>query len=358
MRPALPARFHHLDLTLTFVLILFTAVHLLAVNVATSGPLLAQWLRWRELRRGDKPAGLAGKYLAAQSLVAVVWGVLLGLIGLALLWWIYPRSWFDVFLRVPPRRLWFGAAEILFYMACVYAYMYGWTRWKDRPVLRWVHAAIPFVAATNLVYHFAGLFAIVATLSEEPQQAAEPFRFLPLLGQPETLARVLHNVLSSFAVGGVTLMFLARRTQRFGASQEDVARLIAWGARVALAPTLLQVLAGLFLLLHLPAESRNLLLGGDWVTTGLLGMSLAAALIFAYQLAVTAQGETSHRDVSRSLGWLLMTVLLMVAMRQQARATIYSGVEQAARADTAGQASRGTLGESNPTEAESEKTTP
>ncbi|MBX7167021.1 MAG: hypothetical protein K1X74_11885 [Pirellulales bacterium] len=307
---------HGLLVTLLNVL---TAAHLLAVNLATAGPLVAQWLHRRERRNGDLAAGLTGRRLIAQSLLALVWSVLFGLLGVGLLAWLYPRAWFDTLLQVPARRLWFGAIELVFSGVCLLAYLYGWQRFSYRSAWGWLHAALPALAATNLAYHFAGLFAIVAVAATDAGLSSEHFDFLTLVSNPEVLSRVLHNVLSAAAVAGVAMMLFARASERYGAASADVARLVTWGARVALVPTLLQTLAGMHLLLQLPEESRNLLLGGDVRTTAMFGLSMAAALALAYQLATTAQGETEASDVRRAVGWLLWTVLLMVAARQAAR---------------------------------------
>ena len=55
------------------------AAHLLCVNVASGGPLVAAWLDWRSTR-GDTAAAKGAVYLARASLLGLVLGGLLGFI--------------------------------------------------------------------------------------------------------------------------------------------------------------------------------------------------------------------------------------------------------------------------------------
>src|SRR5262245_31453896 len=57
---------------------LLLAAHLLCVNVAAGGPLVAAWLDWRG--RGDEAAGRAAKWLAGWSVIGLEAGAVLGLL--------------------------------------------------------------------------------------------------------------------------------------------------------------------------------------------------------------------------------------------------------------------------------------
>src|SRR4051812_30588488 len=68
-----------------FVLIILVAVHLLAVNLAGGGPLVAIWLEWRAKCAVDSASWIAAaKTLAVWSLLGAIVGVSLGLIALVM----------------------------------------------------------------------------------------------------------------------------------------------------------------------------------------------------------------------------------------------------------------------------------
>ncbi len=117
-----------LDLLLT----LMFAVHLLAVDLAMAGPLIAVGLEWRGTRRNDPDAGPLARRLADCSWIAAVIGVGLGG-GMGLIGWYLPLSdtspdawvpfwvWNHVFQRLP--RV---ASELAVYWLCLGAYVWFW----------------------------------------------------------------------------------------------------------------------------------------------------------------------------------------------------------------------------------------
>ena len=118
-------------------------LHLMAVGVASVGPLVCLWLEWREHRFADAAAGEAGRRLARLTLDMIWIGSLLGLAALGLLWLNGAGEYFQAFSIIPPRRLMFGLGELAFYAACMFAYL-RW--WKELP--RWAHRSLAVLAAT------------------------------------------------------------------------------------------------------------------------------------------------------------------------------------------------------------------
>ncbi len=66
-------------------------------------------------------------------------------------------------------------------------------------------------------------------------------------------------------------------------------------------PSLLQLLAGPYLLLSLPASQQQRLMGGDWLATGLFATSGVAVFALLAQPFRVALGETSRREAVRSV---------------------------------------------------------
>ncbi len=144
-------------------------VHLLAVDLAMAGPLLAIWLERRETLFHDVLAGAVGRRLTVWSLVAAVLGPCLGLLALVLL----PRTASEPYLRtiasVPVPRWWFLGAELAFYFICIGAYLLLWKRMSRR---RGLHRTLAILAGTDLMYHFPPLFVMISALSVKAELGA------------------------------------------------------------------------------------------------------------------------------------------------------------------------------------------
>src|SRR5215475_10534226 len=96
------------------LLIIVVSIHLLAVNLAGAGPLVAAWADWRGGRRGQIELQDAGKSLSVWSIVAAILGLSLGLTAIAVLIYWPPETHrgyqFQVLRQVPADRWWFTGA--------------------------------------------------------------------------------------------------------------------------------------------------------------------------------------------------------------------------------------------------------
>jgi hypothetical protein len=318
---------------LEICLVVVLAVHLMAMNVAAAGPFVCLWLQWREASRGDTLAGKLSEYLARQSLVWFTVGVVLGCVALYLVWILYPRSYFEAAAQIPARRYWFGIAELVFFVACLAGVMALPQRegQSGRGRRFWLQWSLGWLAATNLMYHFPPLFALISVLSARPHEWTGEVRFVAWMFEPEVAARTMHFVLASIAMTGLVVMGYALKMPA-ETEPRDRRRVSAWGGWLALAPSLCQLLVGMYVLLQLPDESRDRLLGDDWLGTGLFGVSLLVTVVLFQRLAAVALGEFDRKEIVRSMMWMAIVVLLMVAARQRARDSIYQRIEQGASA--------------------------
>ena len=310
------------------------AFHLLAVNVATAGPLVCVWLRWRQTRHGDGTAALVGRKLARHSIVMFSAGMVLGLVLLGLLWIGGRRQFFDLIRDNPwlQWKLWWGLGELVFYLLCTWAYLVLWDRLDRRRLAgrragrlaEWGHALLAVLAATNLIYHFPPLFSILSAVSMDPTLRGESglldrAAFLHLMASVESLSMVVHFLLASLAVTGVVVMGYSMSLARHGEHAAAADRVARWGGRIALPPTLAQLLAGLYVLFHLPEWARDELLGGELASTGLLAASVAASLGLMHQLAAVSMGDTRRPAVIRSMALITLVVLLMSGTLQRVK---------------------------------------
>lgn len=301
---------------LEILIIPLLAAHLLCVNVAAAGPLVCIWLDWKE-GRGDPLAGRTASYLGQASLVTLIVG---GLLGLA----IGGASWSDSYsaLWAGPmsRKALWGVGEYVFSLALAG----GYVLWRGAAPgrLRGLRCFVLLLNGTNLLYHFPFLFTVAhdVYLRGERTDPLTASQFRGWMAQPDVLARVVHVVLASFAVTGVTLIGYGLRLQRQKGVEADGERVSRWGGYLALIPSLLQVPVGLWLIAVLPPPWQSRVLGGDPAAVVLLGVSVLLALYLLQELANVAFGEVIHRkQLVRVMVTMVAIVLLMTGVLRRMR---------------------------------------
>jgi hypothetical protein len=341
---------------------LFLGSHLLAVDLAMAGPLVAIWLEGRETRLGDALAGRIGRRLAAWSLAAATIGIGLGLVAVVALAQLESSAYRETFSRVQSYRWWGVAWELAFYVVCIAAYVLLWERLRRH---RWWHRGLAVLATTNLIWHFPALFTIISTLTMRPDLKDLPLDralYWKLLLDGETMSRVVHHWLAAAAVAAGAAMLLGAGNWGLGAGKEMDAGLGARGegravreekrgapadakenagaqivrgaARLALVATLFQIPVGLWVLFALPTAVQNQLLGEDWIATSLFGLSVVAALGLMHHLAMASVGtaslgKLSQRAVFRTAMLLAAVVFLMVATLHRARQCVLEPTKSA-----------------------------
>jgi len=105
------------ELVLTFLL----AAHLLCVNVASGGPIVAAWLDWRGTR-ADEAAAKAAAYLARASLGGLAVGAALGLV---IGWLKWNEAYQSLWLGPLSYKLHWAGIEAIFSLVL----MVGWWWW-------------------------------------------------------------------------------------------------------------------------------------------------------------------------------------------------------------------------------------
>ncbi|REK19606.1 MAG: hypothetical protein DWQ37_00650 [Planctomycetota bacterium] len=302
---------------LEFVLALLLSVHLLAVDLAMMGPLACVWLEWRGARSRQPGLADVGRRLAVLTIWALVGGSALGMLMLLLRYQAGDGSYISALASIPRNRLWFGLVELLFSLICLCVYLAAWNRLKNH---RLWHRLFAVAAATNLLMHFPALFSVVSVVGTRPGlvgQTIDRDAYRRLLIDPEVLSRVAHVWLAAAAVTGVVLMALgARIIARGEESGAAVGRqCVTQGALAALAATVMQFPAGIWVALAMPEDSRQRLLGGDWLVTGCFAASLLLALLLMHMLSAAAQGDAGQPRVRRLAGVLTLLTFLMVGTR-------------------------------------------
>ena len=304
-----------LDLLLSLVL----AVHLVCMNVASAGPLVCVWLDWRG-GNGNEVAYRAARFLAWKSLVLLVIGTIFGVLVAAFVW---NDAYHDLMHTFMYKIIW-GGWEWLFsiVMGLLYAVLVarGAARGTASKIGR---ASIAILSATNLFYHFPVLFIMISEAAGgylEVPAKIDAVNFRSLMTDNSVIARSMHFVVASFAVTGVSLIGYGKRLLRDEERKEAGSRIAVWGARIALVPTLLQIVVGVWVLSVLPPSMQRSLMGGELLAASAFGLSIVGALWLMQQLSAVAFGDTQPRTLTLAIHLMYAVVILMTLTTRLASA--------------------------------------
>ncbi|MBP86141.1 MAG: hypothetical protein CMJ64_05410 [Planctomycetaceae bacterium] len=296
---------------------LVLALHLWCVSVASVGPLVSAWLDWVGRNRDDL-SWQAAKFLSLKSLALLVLGTGLGLAATGLIW---SDAYHELMHAFMYKIKWAGW-ELLFSFALMASHAYLLCRGPARHLAgRLTRAAIALLAATNLLYHFPTLLLVVSEMNAgylEQPKAVDAALFRTLMSQPSVLARSFHFVLASLAVTGITLVAHGARLKRQAETEANGHRLAIWGGRIALVPTLLQILVGIWVLAVVPPAMQQRLMGGDMLASGLMACSIIGAPYLMHQLSAVALGDTSPRQLKLAVWTMIAVVVMMTATARRA----------------------------------------
>lgn len=290
---------------------LLLAVHLLAMNLASAGPLVCVWLGWRD----DEIARSLGRRLAWWSVGAFMMGMLTG--G-GMLLSANSTGLSAALARFPARAYWFAGAELLFSLVVMLVIAGAW-----RKLNRWGLAVLAFITATNLLYHFPPMMAAIGQLASNSRWASEGVidrpTLLSLLGRHEVLALSFHFAMSSFAVAGIAILqIISQQHEEPTGTTKSRAR---GAAGLALAATLAQIPIGLWLLMSLPTPAQTSLMGASlWASLTFMA-ALITSLVLLQRLVMVAIGETDRQNLKRVVSLLCGVVLLMTLSLRTSRPT-------------------------------------
>ena len=170
------------------------------------------------------------------------------------------------------------------------------------------------LTGTNLLYHFPALFIVISEVAAgyiDMPQTVDAAIFRSLMTESSVLARSVHFWLASFAVTGVSLIGYGKWLLRQKEEQEAGEKIATWGGRIALVPTVLQVLVGVWVVSVLPPLMQQRLMGRDLVVASAFGLSIVGALWLMHQLSAVAFGDTKPRTLKLAIHLMYIVVILM-----------------------------------------------
>jgi hypothetical protein len=291
-------------------------LHLLAMNLASFGPIVCIWLRQRG-RSGDDAAEASGQRLARWSVAALAIGIASGALLVVFAWFATNKSYFEALRRFDPTDIMTVMGELLASLICLVVYAATWTKRRERPLL---HGCWAGLASATLLYHFPPLMIALRDHSQNavmlPGQVITRQSLQPHFFRAEILSEWIHFILAAAAVTGVALMVIASRDRLYPKVTNErylgqCDSLVRAGARMALAASLCQIFIGGWLLFVLPVDIQSNLLGTDWRATALFVVAIGATLGLLHQLGMAAVEQADAGLVSRCSALLFTIVLSM-----------------------------------------------
>jgi hypothetical protein len=302
------------------------AAHLLAMNVAAAGPLVAILVEAFAQHSRQPAAARIGQRLTVVSLAAFFGGTILGVLNGCWLWMAGGLAYFAALGRMP-SKVYFGMWELVFYVFCMAVYI-AWWRWAPprRVWERVIHAQFALAASTNLLWHFPPLMILTNHLAQNSPtgEVIHAAAFRELIFAPHIFSRCVHVWLASLASAGIVLAWISSGRPKADSSptpeqQQALARLAHAGVCLALVASVLQLPVGVWVLFSSPGSEQNQLLGGNLLATGLLAVSVLISLGMMHRLANLALGPTDRRGIATSAILLCATVLFMSATLRLSR---------------------------------------
>ncbi len=324
------------------LLILTFLVHLVFMNLMLGSAVMAAFsrLRARSSVHGHHWLRLAD-VLMHQLPWHIAFAVTTGIAPLLFVQTLYGPLFYTSTITV--GWLWISLLLVIvvaYYAA--YAYKIGpFRRRTGQGSARWAYLAALLLLAAALIQ------VVVNVLQITPERWAWVYQGIAsALGEASVIPRYLHFALSAVAFTGLYIAVRAVRgglsTSEDGTDAEAVLReeeelsggqeklsgeedplFRRWaartGVRFALWPTAFQIGIGAWFLLSLPEAARAGLMGGSPFETAVMGGGLVLALGLLFMLVRISDPIEQRGLVMGSAGAMLLTMLLMVLVRDGAR---------------------------------------
>lgn len=295
--------------------IVLLAIHLLSVNLASAGPLIAVWL-WRAGNAKPIRRSCANSLLW-KTIVAFLLGMITG--GL-LMAWSPSADLRNILGRFPARTYYFAAAELAFSLVCMLALAWSFAKELRSPWLLW---GLALLTTTNLIYHFPPLMAVLGKLAVNPHWSThdtiERAEQLQLMKLPEIVALSLHFAAASIAITAIAALDRLRRELSESPASPEAAQVIRNLVRTALLANLFQLPVGLWLLTSLSLDDVRTLMGGSLAASLSFIVALGLTLVLLQRLVALGWGLAEGKDLSWILKLTVLIVLLMTASLRLSR---------------------------------------
>ena len=277
-------------------------LHLIYVNIVVAGSVNAVLFQIRGIVRRDEAAVMLALSIATIVSIHKSIAVVLGVAPLLIISTIYTQFFYPSTILIGKWWLMLIPLLIIAFLL-LYTYKFMWEKWRSRKALH-----MSFGIAGALILLFIPLIFItnVSSMLHPDMWTGSKGFWDSLFRYPTIWQRYLHFMAASFAVIGMYMYWWGSRRSR-GSDDPMYAQAKKFGKGSAFLFTLLQLIAGPFLLLSMSPPVRDSFLGGSLFHTLLLGVSVALAVVLMCVLYKLYKAD------SRKL-FIWAAVLLLIIM--------------------------------------------
>lgn len=304
-----------LDYTFLVLLVVSWLVHILFINVLLGSSLSSVYFNYVGHKSGNKSYDRAAYLLTTPVTISENMGALWGVAPLLLVSILYTPLFYSASVMNSPHWLYIIYGNIVAFLIS-YLYKFSWHALEQHKALHIFLGAV----ATFIFFTLPFVFMATSQLYMTPSTWTANTHFWDALLRPDTLWRLVHFFLGTFAVSGVFMFLYGAYKRRNPEDQAAGEIMIRTGRAWFLVSTALNFFVGALVLFHLPTYGQEGLFQTNY--SWLIEVTVLAAIA---AMALLIKGFFNDA-VTPAEAWKV-TALVLVAVASMA--TLRHGVREA-----------------------------
>lgn len=314
-----------LDYTFLILLVVSWVVHIVFINVLLGASLGSVYLNYVGHKNNSKVHDRAAYLLTTPVTISENMGALWGVAPLLLVSILYTPLFYAASVMNSPHWLHIIYGNIVAFLLS-YLYKFTWHLLAEKH--KALHIFIGFLAMV-IFYTLPFVFMATVQLYLTPSTWNINTHFWDALLRADTIWRLVHFFLATFAVSGVFMMLYGSYKRRNEEDRLAGELLIRMGRNWFLVPTVLNFFAGPIVMFHFPAYGVEKLFGSYYE---LMIVVAVLAMLYAIYLLVT---DFFNDAMTTGKAW---TVTFMMVIAVLSMATLRHGMREALTAPAMAQA--------------------
>jgi cytochrome c len=304
------------------LLVVSWVVHILFINVLLGASLASVYFNKRGARENNKVFDRVGYLLTTPITISENMGALWGVAPLLLVSVLFTPLFYSASVMNSPQWLHIIYGNIAAFLLS-YLYKFTWDVLGERKSLHIMIGALSVL----LFYTLPPVFMATVQLYMTPDTWTYDTDFWDALLRPDTMFRLAHFYLASFAVTGIFMLlygYFKRRSQN-ETDREAGAVLIRTGKSWFLVPTVLNFFIGPLVLFHFPSYGVE-----AFFNSGYHWLILLTVVVALWGVHLLIKGFFNE-DISKAKVWtvvgiMAVAVLSMATLRHGMRISLVDDV--------------------------------
>jgi cytochrome c len=304
------------------LLVVSWVVHILFINVLLGASLASVYFNKKGVRTGEKVYDRVGYLLTTPVTISENMGALWGVAPLLLISVMFTPLFYSAAVMNSPQWLHIIYGNIVAFLLS-YLYKFTWHTLEDRKGL---HVTLGTISVI-LFFSLPPVFMATVQLYFTPGTWEYTTRFWDALLRPDTLFRLAHFYLATFAVTGVFMLAYGyfKRKSEDALDQAAGAVLVRTGKVWFLVPTVLNFFVGPLVLFHFPSYGLE-----AFFNSGYFWLIILTVVLMLYGIWLLLKDFFSD-DLPPAKMWtvvglMLVAVLSMATLRHGMRISLTAPV--------------------------------